>query len=87
MRWRNRLLWERANLMAKKKEVPSPEEVLENTHRFLLIQLVTIHFSWNNYKALFGHSRERIDLLNRCASSFLHMIQFAMLQELELSIV
>ncbi|QPN70047.1 hypothetical protein [Synechococcus sp. CBW1108] len=62
-------------------------EELRQTHRFLKIQLVTLHSRWHEYKSLFGHSKERVDLLNQCAGGFFHAVQFALLQQIELSIV
>jgi hypothetical protein len=73
--------------MAKKSIKPSPEEALLETHRFLKIQLVTLHSRWHEYKNLFGHSQERVDLLNQCAGGFFYSIQFSMLQHIELCIV
>lgn len=73
--------------MDKKTIKPSPEEALLETHRFLKIQLVTLHSRWHDYKNLFGHSQERVDLLNQCAGGFFYSIQFSMLQHIELCIV
>jgi hypothetical protein len=73
--------------MGKKSIKQSPEEALLETHRFLKIQLVTLHSRWQDYKNLFGHSQERVDLLNQCAGGFFHSIQFAMLQQIELCMV
>jgi hypothetical protein len=73
--------------MGKKPIKPSPEEVLLETHRFLKIQLVTLHTRWQDYKNLYGHSQERVELLNQCAGGFFHSIQFAMLQQIELCMV
>lgn len=67
--------------------VPSPEEALLETHRFLKLQLLTLHSRWHDYKNLFGYSRERVDLLNQCAGGFFYSIQFSMLQHIELCIV
>jgi hypothetical protein len=73
--------------MGKKPIKPSPEEALLETHRFLKIQLVTLHARWQDYKNLYCHSQERVDLLNQCAGGFFHSIQFAMLQQIELCMV
>lgn len=73
--------------MTKKSIKHSTEQTLFDTHRFLKIQLVTLHSRWQDYRNLFGHSQERIDLLNQCAGGFFHSIQFAMLQQIELCMV
>ena len=73
--------------MGKKLIKTSPEQALFDTHHFLKIQLVTLHARWQDYKSLFGHSQERVDLLNQCAGGFSHSIQFAMLQQIELYMV
>lgn len=73
--------------MGKKPIKPSPEEALLETHRFLKIQLVNLHARWQDYRNLYGHSQERVDLLNQCAGGFFHAIQFAMLQQIELGVV
>ena len=73
--------------MGKQSIKTSPEQALFDTHRFLKIQLVTLHSRWQDYRNLFGHSQERVDLLNQCAGGFFHSIQFAMLQQIELCMV
>ena len=73
-------------MMSRNQDDCSGEE-LRQTHRFLKIQLVTLHSRWHEYKRLFGHSKERVDLLNQCAGGFFHTVQFALLQQIELSIV
>ena len=73
--------------MGKEQEEALIKEALKDIHHFLKIQLCTLHFSWHDYKALFGHSKERVDLINTCAGNFFHKVQLTMLQHLELSIV
>lgn len=73
--------------MGKKTIKTSSEQAMLETHRFLKIQLVTLHSRWQDYRNLFGHSQERVDLLNQCAGGFFHSIQFAMLQQIELCMV
>ena len=73
--------------MGKQPIKTSSEQALLETHRFLRIQLVTLYARWQEYRNLFGHSQERVDLLNHCAGGFFHSIQFAMLQQIELCMV
>lgn len=64
----------------------SPEEIrTENVKRMgdglgsqfsaLWQELCNIHVEWQEYVVLFGTSRERIELLNKSAPAFFHMIQ------------
>lgn len=73
--------------MGKKPIKHSPEQALVDTYRFLKLQLLTLYSRWQDYKKLFGHSQERVDILNQCAAGFFYSIQFAMLQQIELCMV
>jgi hypothetical protein len=73
--------------MSSSQTAHHSSEELRETHRFLKIQLVSLHSRWHEYKTLFGHSKERVELLNQCAGGFFHAVQFALLQQIELSIV
>ena len=73
--------------MISKQDKECTIKDLADTHHFLKIQLVTLHLRWSDYKKLFGHSKERVDLLNQCAGGFFHATQFALLQQFEVSIV
>lgn len=42
-------------------------------------EFTNIHFLWKNYSTLFGHSPERISLLNKTAPSFFYMLQHQLL--------
>jgi hypothetical protein len=64
-------------------EVPdSIKEVFEQ----LKSEITSLHARWKIYRQLFGHSDERIGLLNRCAPTFFFFIHGVLIDEIQLSI-
>ena len=49
-------------------------------------ELVWLHMRWANYLALFGASPSRVELVNRAAGTFFHIIQVVMWNDLLLGV-
>jgi hypothetical protein len=41
-------------------------------------EVTWLHAKWNQYRQLFGHSRQRVELLNEVASHFFRIVQDAL---------
>jgi hypothetical protein len=52
----------------------------------LKAEVVRLHGRWIIYCQLFGTSSERVDILNRSASTFFNVIQKTMLHDIQLSL-
>jgi hypothetical protein len=49
-------------------------------------EVIGVHAYWNNYRQLFGKSKERVDLRNACAGEFFLIVQDALLTDVQLSL-
>ena len=49
-------------------------------------EITSLHARWKIYRQLYGHSPDRIPLLNRCAPTFFFFIHGVLIDELQLSI-
>ena len=60
---------------AKKANIEKMGEPLGSLYSVLWQEVAAIHFHWKEYVELFGSKPGRIDLLNRAAPTFFHMLQ------------
>lgn len=67
-----------------KKETKSIPENLEELFENVRSQVTLLHGWWIIYRQLFGTSRERVDFLNECASSFFYITQDALWDGIQL---
>jgi len=66
--------------------MPKPQGDFEETRKRLWDELVHLHHVWSQYLVLYGHSRERVQLLNQTARSFFASLQRLMIREVLLCI-
>src|SRR5579862_352192 len=52
----------------------------------LFKEVVWLHAKWQEYRALFGHSPERVDLLNRNAAFFFRVVEDSLWEDVLLHI-
>ena len=55
---------------------------LDRLFKALWQELAWIHVKWQTYRDLFGHSPERIDLLNKTAPAFFHRIHGSLWEDI-----
>ncbi len=60
---------------AKATNIAEMGEPLGELYSALWQAIATVHIYWKEYVELFGSKPERIDLLNRAAPAFFHMLQ------------
>lgn len=49
-------------------------------------ELIWLHAKWKQYRILFGHSEERVDLLNKASGYFFKIVQDALLDNVVLNV-
>ncbi len=59
---------------------------LKEAFTILKKEVVFLHARWQIYEQIYGISTDRIDLINKSASTFFYNLQFILLDDIELTI-
>lgn len=59
---------------------------IANIFTSLQNEIVWLHARWKIYEQLFGHSKERIDLLNECAGTCFYVMQTVLFDEIQVTL-
>jgi hypothetical protein len=70
----------------KTRYIEKMGQSLGTTLHHLVQDLAHLHLKWNEYVALFGHSADRVDVLNRSAPLFFRIVQDALWDDVLLGI-